>query len=287
MRCPVGLQPLLDGDIIRYELGFAAETGWRAITNDSEALPPFSYVADLLHDRIDTIKRNVFTEKDPIFYITKGRTIRYDIAKRKPYKAQRVENKPFHFDNLTAYLVHMLGARVIEYIEADDALAIDHIASNGTTILCSRDKDLKQVPGWFYSWELGKQGSFGPINIDLPGTLTLSDDHKKLSGTGYSWFLAQCLIGDSADNTPGLPKCGPVQAYQLLTEAARMAQERAEGIPGREVASAQLQAVYDAYSAFYGPSWEQELLEQGQLHWLIRRLGQDGKPQLWELGMIE
>lgn len=272
MTFPTNLQPLLDGDILRYELGFAAETGWKAVTEDPEAIPPFDYVQDMLHQRIDGIKAMLHTTKDPIIYITEGRTFRDEIAQRKPYKGTRKENKPWHYSNLTAYLTGALGARVVSYIEADDALTIDHVSSRGTTVLCSRDKDLKQVPGFFYSWELGKQPSFGPALIDPIGGVAISENRKKLTGTGLSFFYAQVLTGDTVDNIPGLPGCGPVQALELLENKSP---------------DDMLEAVTEAYREHYGPTWEEELLEQGRLCWMTRRLNGDRTPVLWEIGMIE
>ena len=256
-----------------YELGFAAETGWRAIVDPDKSLPeppipPFDYVLDMLNMRLEGIKAECKTDKEPVIYLTEGRTFRFDIAKKKPYKGQRVENKPWHFNNLTVYLRDVLGAKVITKIEADDALAIDHIASNGTTIICSRDKDLRQVPGWLYSWELGKQPSFGPAEISKAGSLSLSDDRKKLTGTGLAFFYAQVLMGDTADNIPGLPGCGPVQAYEALNGPIEL-----------------FDIVSDLYRNHYGNDWKTELLEQGQLCWMTRRLHPDGSPVLWELGM--
>lgn len=284
---PEGLQPLLDGDIIRYEVGYAAETGWRHITEDPspENLPPFDFVRELLHQRIDTIAYNCRTTLPPKIYMTEGRTFRYDVAKKKPYKGTRSSKKPWHFDNLTTYLRDVLGAQIVTGIEADDQLAIDHVSSNGTTILCSRDKDLKQIPGWFYSWELGQQPSFGPLLITKEGSLEFTPaipEKKrpaKLTGTGYKWFCAQCLIGDPTDNIPGLPGCGPVEAYKRLTE----------GIwEGDAFQASQLTRVLvDSYTEHYGPTWEQELTEQGRLTWLVRRLNEDRTPVLWEIGMTE
>lgn len=101
MTVPINLVPLVDADILRYEIGYAAEVGWKAITEDPEALPPFSYVQDMLHDRLRSISANCATDIPCSLYITRGRTFRFDLAKKRPYKAKRVEKKPWHFDNLT------------------------------------------------------------------------------------------------------------------------------------------------------------------------------------------
>lgn len=288
MKCPTDLQPLIDGDIIRYEVGFAAETGWKTVKEDPEAIPPFDYVAEMLSERLRIIGAECQTDKSPLIFMTEGKTFRYDLAKRKPYKGTRLEKKPWHFDNLTVYLRDVLGAQVVTGIEADDALTIEHLSSEGRTILCSRDKDLRQVPGWFYSWELGHQPSFGPVEITKTGSLTLTEKEKvkadgkkvvdkKLTGTGLAFFYAQVLMGDPTDNIPGLPGCGPVQTYDVVSVQGT----------DHDPCRAMLERVAAAYQDHYGNDWEEELLEQGRLCWMTRRLHPDGNPVLWEIGMTE
>lgn len=270
------MKPLIDADILRYEIGFAAEVGFRATVNDPEAVPPFEYVLECFHGRIDNICETVGATEPPVFYITKGESFRDQIARRREYKATRIENKPYHYNNLTAYMVGPLQAIVCRGIEADDALAIEHTKDPMGTIICSRDKDLRQVPGMLYSWEIGKQPEFGPANIDKVGSLTLTKAGKvnKLTGTGLSFFYAQCLMGDVVDNVPGLPKWGPVAAYKLLNE-----HDSAEGL---------FDEVCTAFRETYGKdTWEAELLEQGQLLWMCRRYNPDGTPELWQLGQEE
>lgn len=259
--------PLVDGDIIRYEIGFAAETGWRAITENPEAIPPFDYVENLLNERLQIMMNEIGTKEPPIIFFTEGHTFRFDLATSRPYKGTRIEKKPWHYDNLTVYLRDVLRAQVVTHIEADDAISIMHVNHPEETIICSRDKDLRQVPGWFYSWELGYQPAFGPVYIDKAGSLSLSDDGKnKLTGTGLPFFYSQVLTGDRVDNIPGLPGCGPVAAYNMLKD---------RGV------DEQLDVVRTAYAD------DEYLLEQGRLCWMTRRLNEDGSPELWEIGMEE
>ncbi len=268
---PDNLIPLIDGDILRYEIGFAAETGWRAITEDREAIPPFDYVEKVLLQRLNYINECIGTKETPRIFLTEGRVFREDIAITKPYKGTRKDNKPWHYANLSVYLRDVLGAEVVTTLEADDRMSIEHTNSNGTTIICSRDKDLRQVPGWFFSWELGLQPSYGPTLISNPGTIELSEDRKKIIATGLVAFYGQVLTGDRVDNIPGLDKCGPVAAYSILTEAL----SHDETIWPKEV----FMAVQDAYDN------DELLLEQGRLCWMTRRLHSNGEPVLWELGM--
>lgn len=270
------MKALVDADILRYELGFAAETGWRAIKEDPEAIPPFDYVEDMLLKRLEYIKTE--TKADSMeLYLTSGPTFREQIATVKPYKGTRPDKKPWHYNNLSVYIRDVLPTKVIRHIEADDALAVEHTNSWEPTVLCSRDKDLKQVPGMFYSWELGNQAAFGPVEISKVGSLSLSDDNKKLTGTGFAFFCAQVLMGDPVDNIPGLPGCGPVATYEKLSFANDL----------KEEGGYLTEALCEAYIDKYGDESEERLLEQGRLCWMTRRLHGDGSPVLYEIGMTE
>lgn len=278
------MRAIIDGDILRYEVGFAAETGWRAIKEDPEALPPFDYVRDMLNQRIGYIKGATRCFQSTI-YITEGRTFREDIATVKPYKGTRAENKPWHYKNLTVYIQDVLGARVVTDIEADDAMAIDHVNSADETVLCSRDKDLRQVPGEFFSWELGRQPELQTFVTQL-GYLNLDKDNKplKLSGAGYQFFASQVLTGDIVDNIPGLPKYGPAAAFKLITEAVvNLAQN--PPVSDDHVCRAIEDILYREYEKVYGSEAEERLTEQAQLCWITRRINPDGSPELWRKGL--
>lgn len=266
------MKVLCDADIFRYELGFAAEIGWRAKTNqdlEDQTPPPFSYVEELLLSRIETIMRECQAD-EAAFFLSKGKNFRHDIAKSKPYKGTRTpDKKPFHFHNIGAYLVGQLNAEVVTGIEADDAIGIAH---KGNTIVASRDKDLRQLPGLSYSWELGKQPRFGPELITKEGYLTLDKTKKpaRLKGTGMSWFYAQLLMGDGIDNIGGSKGTGPVYAYGMLID---------------KNPDEQLAAVQEQYKKVYGDNWEQVMMEMSQLVWIVRELDSQGNPVMYQMGM--
>lgn len=279
----VGRTALIDGDILRYEIGFAAEAGWRAITGDPEALPPFHFVEEILTGRLAQLLHGSKSEYYRM-YLTEGKTFRDDLAVTKPYKGTRPSNKPWHFDNLTGYFVNLCGAVVVKGIEADDAMALEQVSNQALidkcykdivpdqTIIVTRDKDLRQVPGWFYSWELGNQPSFGPALISKYGHLVYDKEKRKLSGTGLSFFYAQMLMGDTTDNIPGIKGMGPKGAFDIL-----------DGVPDTEL----LTAVIDVYQHHHPDNWVAYMTEQGRLLWMTRELYKDGSPILYEIGMEE
>lgn len=257
--------PLLDGDVLLYEVGFGAETAWQ-----EEGLPPFDFAADILDNKIANICAMVGGTSPPIIYLTGKTNFRTEIAKRQKYK-ERPSNKPFHYHNLKAYLKGKYQWVMEEGFEADDLMAINQTQLNErygpSSIICTRDKDLRQVPGWHYGWELGNQPSFGPELVDEFGYIRLSMDRKSINGVGILFFYSQLLTGDKVDTIPGLDGCGPVKAFSIL-EGCKTSKEA-------------LKAVYGAYREKYGLSAYKEMLEQGRLLWMTRKIDSDGNPILW------
>lgn len=279
------MRPLIDGDVLVYEIGFACEYG-------KEEIPTFEYVKEVLDGRIEEICEAVQATLPPKIFLTGKGNFREDIAKKKGYKENRKDSKkPFHYANIIAYLVGHYRAEIVEGMEADDAMAIaqmsqmerfrgDYRYIGGIeggckqTVICSRDKDLRMVPGWHYSWECGKQGEIGPIFVAELGEFWpkgLEGKNKKLLGTGLRFFYAQMLMGDSVDNIPGCPGVGPVAAYDLLKDAQTA--EELEAI------------VWDTYIEKYPEMGTEEVLceflEQAHLLWMVRELDEEGRPVLW------
>ena len=244
------MKALIDGDILRYEVGYAAEAA-----AEEGSLPDWEWVAFILSERLNRIWLETGSDDYEIF-LTAGPSFRDEIAVTKKYKGNRVSKKPWHFNNLTVFLTtHYKCSYARPGLEADDEMAI---AQESNTVICSRDKDLRQVNGWIYSWELGKQPRWGPEFVtDGNSFIGLSKDRRKLEGTGRLWFYGQLLVGDRADNIPGLDKCGPVKAYEILKN--------------KSMAEA-WQAVQEAYQERYQTAWKERLEEQGRLLWLISRI---------------
>jgi 5'-3' exonuclease len=142
---------------------------------------------------------------------------RYEVAVTKPYKGTRKNPKPFHFYNIMVYLLAEYDTRVARKgVEADDAMCI-HQTSKEDTIICSRDKDLRMCPGWHYTWECGLQRAIGPHFTDEIGTL-YKNTKGEVIGYGLKFFFYQMLVGDSADNIPGLPRAGKAAAFTALAD---------------------------------------------------------------------
>lgn len=267
------MKACIDADILLWEIGYAAEIGHAALTKDPLSLPNFDYVEELLDKRISQIVHSTGAYEVELFLtVPDVPTIRYDIAKSRPYKGQRKQERPWHYNNLLNYMPSAYPITFATHnLEADDMMAISLTKDPDNNIVCSRDKDLLQVPGWHYSWELGRQAEFGPEYVENPGYITLKDKNK-LSGTGYAFFAAQMLMGDQADNIPGLPKWGAVKTYKWLADCNEIDHYR--------------ERIFDAYCDECNMS-EEYIYEQGQLLWLVRRFNEDGTPELWKEEVYE
>ncbi|WP_028448385.1 DNA polymerase I [Chitinibacter tainanensis] len=143
----------------------------------------------------------------------KGKTFRDDIY--PAYKAQRppmpdelrVQIEPIH-QAVAAFGIPIL---MLEGVEADDVigtLARQASAQGITTIMSTGDKDMSQLVDDYARIEnsmteevLDRDGVFAKFNV-WPEQIVD--------------YLA--LIGDTVDNVPGVPKCGPKTAAKWLAE---------------------------------------------------------------------
>ena len=186
------------------------------------------------------------------------------LAIGKAYKGTRKQDKPFHWINLTAYILSKEAVEVANGYEADDSIAMAHIKNPDTTVICTRDKDLRMVPGSHYGWECGKQPEFGPVEYDSVGNIELvrGASGNKIRGGGFAFFASQLLTGDVVDNIGGLKGIGPVAAYDILQNCTTE----------REY----FNAVVSCYQKLLNTRWKELLTEQCALLWIVRERNEDG-----------
>lgn len=276
------MQPLIDGDILRYEVGFMAEPKGE---DGEKMILDFDRVAHLLDDRIRVICAEVGATEPPILFITSDKKMdkkleggfkpnfREAIAITKPYKGTRKSEKPHHFRNITAYMLAEYDCRISNGIEADDDMCIEQYmrwncnVGPEPSIICSRDKDLRMCPGWHYSWECGKQASIGPVFVEGTGWLEKKPDGK-IIGYGDKLFYYQMLVGDTVDNIPGAPGVGPAKAFKLLDPIDNIS----------ELYTAVKRVYMDKSSG--GDEWKVYMKEQANLLWMVREF-RDGVPVMY------
>lgn len=295
------MKALIDADILSYEVGFSSQK-----LNEERELEVASwdFAQELLEKKVKLICEEVEATEPPLLFLTGSRYLnkvlnkqrereqkpkkefvenfRVASAKEKVYKGTRKADKPYHFKNLLNYMLANYETKVSETgLEADDEICTHQFTrwQQGLkdTIICSRDKDLRQCPGLHYSWEIGLQAAVGPIDVTPLGYLHYKNfgelDAKgrqkpaKIFGVGDKFFYYQMIVGDAVDNIGGLKGKGPVFGYNLLREA----------VTSREC----FELVAEKYVQGHGEDWKEKMKEQAKLLWMVREVGGQGEPIHW------
>jgi len=216
---------LVDGDIVAYTMAAGCE--------DYDAKTALSKCSEYLEELV-YVHANC---EDAEGWLTGYQNFRISIAKTKPYKGTRTQEKPKHLQLLRDYLVDAWGFKVEQYQEADDAIGIAAYAKDPEDcIICTTDKDLNMIRGWHYNMRRNEK-----FWIDEDTAL-------------YNFYM-QVLTGDRIDNIPGLKGIGPKKAEKILK--------------GCKTEDAMYDAVLKAYD-----NDEEYLCEQAQLLWIRRKPNQ-------------
>lgn len=273
----------LDGDVIVYRAGFAAEhTFWKIIHGgeerefetrrqmieyaDSLGLASGQYVVENrrevepLPNALYNVRSiiNTAAEKlqadpktDVLVYLSGPTNFRNGVATIKPYKGNRdAAHKPVHGPEIKAMMRREYEVRTSEDEEADDVIAYEHYADwlkdPHSSVIATIDKDLDMIPGLHYNFVKGESYYVTPEE-------------------GLWNFYKQCLTGDSTDNIPGIDGVGPVRAAKLLPEVGASEEDL-------------YRAVLRQYEMAYGEGHADRLLEVCRLLWIRREPGQWWNP---------
>lgn len=256
----------IDGDVLRYELGAVAMAKEELFDIIVERPWPDVDVYELVDKRITEIIKAVGANAYEV-YLTGPGNYRNEVATIKPYKGNRTGlEKPYHWETVSRRLKEHWGAITVNGIEADDYLALRGAEEGRRYAICSRDKDLRQVPDCVhYSWPCGEhQPAVGPFVVEGLGEVSYEvreygvkkQKQYKLKGHGLAFFYGQLLVGDSVDNIGGCPRVGPKTAVDLF------GQFQSEEDLFRT-------CVYQ-YHRVYGEDWKWFLEENARLLHLIR-----------------
>jgi len=219
---------LIDGDIIGYRIGFSTEEENEKIVISRVA----TFVETMLWEDLEAeTYQGYLTGKD---------NFRNDIARTAPYKGNRTAPKPKHLQLIRDYLISAWDFQVSVGQEADDSIAIEHVARDYESIIASIDKDFLQLKG--KHWNFVKK-EFTEV----------TEEEALLN------FYLQVLTGDRVDNIIGLKGIGPVKAKQKL-EGCESAAD-----------------MYSACVEAYGGS-EERVIENCQLLWLRRTANELWQP---------
>ena len=184
---------LVDADYIVYKSCAANETeidfGEDLIVVTSNFKEAYEYVERELYN----IATDLGCFDDSILFFSDSINFRKSID--PAYKGHRNRKKPCGYKRVINKLKEEYPVVVMPTLEADDALGIYATKEPGH-ILCSPDKDMRQIPGQLY---------------DLTdGVVTVEPEE------GRRWHLIQTLAGDQTDGYAGVPGIGIKRAVALF-----------------------------------------------------------------------
>ena len=184
---------LIDADYIVYKSCAANETeidwGEDLITVTSN----FSEAYGMVKRELNNIATNLGCFDDSILFFSDSINFRKSID--PDYKGHRNRKKPCGYKRVINKLKTEYEVVVMPTLEADDALGIYATKEEGH-IICSPDKDMRQIPGQLYNL------------TDEVVTITAEE--------GRRWHLIQTMSGDQTDGYSGIPGIGIKRAEALL-----------------------------------------------------------------------
>lgn len=149
--------------------------------------------------------------EDYRIHLSQGKSGRVEQALLKEYQANRCgKQTPPLLGDVREYIATELNCIYVDGMEADDTIAhYMYREADREPVCVSGDKDLLMIPGLHLNWSTLKMDKVtfeGEIWMDRY-TTDGGNKVQKLRGTGGLFFVAQMLMGDSADNISGLPMC--------------------------------------------------------------------------------
>ena len=186
---------LIDADFIVYKCCAGAETeidfGEDLIVVTSNFKEAYEYVERELYN----IATDLGCFDDSILFFSDSVNFRKSLD--PAYKGHRNRKKPCGYKRVINKLKEDYHVVVMPTLEADDAMGIYATKESGH-IICSPDKDMRQIPGELYDF-----------------TQEVSTITPEM---GKRWHLIQTMAGDQTDGYAGVPGIGIKRAAALLDE---------------------------------------------------------------------
>lgn len=194
---------LIDADTLVYRVGFLAlpdeEAYRKAIVKSFEIT-----IEECLRAFLKCHGTKGFSAiENGLYFTSRGVSLRSEFDQESVYKEHRKHvAKPKYVSQMKEEIQSRYPCLDVplELGEADDALSIKAHQYRKTAtdyIICGCDKDLWQIPGYHYNY-LKKECEY----------VTEQEANR--------FFFKQLLMGDKADNIPGLHGIGPVKANYIL-----------------------------------------------------------------------
>lgn len=190
---------LIDGDVLLYKATIVSEAefdwGDDVITIHSD----LGEVRQIITGIVSALLEAYETDELKIA-LSSPNNFRRDID--ETYKTNRASRKPVGFAMARDWMKMEFKCTEIDGLEADDVLGVwaTQKSLRGKTVICTIDKDLKQIPGKLH-------------NMNTQELVEISE------AEGYRFHMYQTLVGDPIDGYAGCPGIGDKRANKLLDEA--------------------------------------------------------------------
>ncbi len=198
------MRALVDSDIFAYQCGFASQSTVDGVITAEPVINALAMTKRALTAIFEELHGWLGQSGESLgaieLYLTGTGNFREQVATIRGYKANRAgKPKPVHYQAIRDYMTAHWGARVVDGMEADDALAIEACKEGydaDRVCVVSVDKDLKTVPGLLY-------------NASKREAHLITEQEAMVS------FYRQMVEGDSSDNILGIFRCGKKAAAEL------------------------------------------------------------------------
>ena len=186
---------LIDADFIVYKACAAAET---EIDFGDDVILVTSKFSDALKATTREISKlkGHFLWDVPSVVLFFSDSINFRKKILPDYKGHRNRKKPCGYRRIINALKDQYEVIIMPTLEADDAMGI-YATKNPGNIICSPDKDMRQIPGRLYDME----------------NLTLINEID-----GPKWHLVQSCSGDQTDGYSGCPGIGVKRATTIFED---------------------------------------------------------------------
>tara|TARA_R100001015_G_C4612286_1_gene167792 strand:+ start:508 stop:1275 length:768 start_codon:yes stop_codon:yes gene_type:complete len=186
---------LVDADFIVYKACAGAEEDIDWGDDVITVVSRFSEALAMVERDLSRLKAEFLWDvPELILFFSDSRNFRKKIYPE--YKGHRNRKKPCGYRKVISELGKGYEVIRLPELEADDSMGI-YATANPGNIICSPDKDMKQIPGRLFDMK----------------ELTMIDPVE-----GARWHLIQTLAGDQTDGYSGVPGIGIKRAVSLFEE---------------------------------------------------------------------
>lgn len=184
---------LVDADYIVYKSCASAEQDFDFGDDVIVVASRFSEAMKITENELNKLKTEfMWDTPEVILFFSDSKNFRKKIY--PDYKGHRNRKKPCGYKRVINELANRYEVIIMPWLEADDSLGV-YATAYPDCILCSPDKDLRQIPGRLY---------------DMKELTTITKEE------GDKWHFIQSLAGDQTDGYAGVPGFGVKTASKFL-----------------------------------------------------------------------